>query len=382
VEVLLPTRSVYQGTSLRAADEAPWDSFFRAKLVWGGRFVEGGRAVGGGRVEGAFERRALERGCVFVFLAGVGGLEFRTGVGGRGDDPTDVAIGSEEGQFLFGAGAGSKGVHGGAETGEGEVGGLLIESVAEERVAGGGHGGGGADRLELFVVGDEEIADGGVLRRLLGSLAGGGGVVDFQEDVRSGFFGRPELGITRALNLSDPEIAALGLLIDLVGHKPGFGTVGFDVVGEDEFGEGFVGLDVNVAVNIGADFGEAGHDTDCGLLDVGGDCVVGGRLDEVRAFDGAGAVVAKVGEFAGQVGDRGTGGGGEPVDGAEEDAHAFGGNGDDEGQLGGGFDLILDGADGDGVLEDGDENAAGGEIGDDFFGGVFLSAGTGCRVEG
>lgn len=209
---------------------------------------------------------------------------------------------------------------------------------------------------------------GGLFRR----FAGGGGIVDFEKNVRGSFLGRPKLRVARAFDLRDPEIAALGLLIDLIGHEPGFGAVGFEIIGEDEFGKGFVGLDVDVTVNIGADFGEAGHDAEGGLLDVGGHSVIARSLDEVRAFDGAGAMVAQVREFAGQVGDGGAGGGGEPVDGAEKDPDAFGSDGNDERQFGGRFDFIFEGADGDAVLEDGDEDAAGSEIGDDFFGGVFL----------
>ena len=75
----------------------------------------------------------------------------------------------------------------------------------------------------------------------------------------------------------------------------------------------------------------------------------------------------EVGQLAVEAGPFHWGRRGIPGDRAHEDRGAAAADGDDGGGQSVGFDVIFDGGDEDGVFEDGDDDASGGQVGDDFI---------------
>jgi hypothetical protein len=202
---------------------------------------------------------------------------------------------------------------------------------------------------------------------------GGSGVVgriaDFDQRFGLVLFRRIKLCIARAQRAGLIEIAAQGLLLDVVLKEPNLGAVVRLVIPQDEPDERLVGAEGDLVVKLvghGTQFFEKG---DADGFDVAGLVGIppGVRLRRFAADARDYAVEAHGSEASTRLG---------PLGSAEKNADAAVVNGKDQGRTGICFNVPLDGANDDAVVSDIDDYASRGKIGND----LILGAGI-CRSE-
>lgn len=189
------------------------------------------------------------------------------------------------------------------------------------------------------------------------------------------FFGRIKLGEVWPQDVGQQIVSACGdgILLDLIFNEPDFRPVILrSVPEEDDLKERLVGFDLDRVMelrNEGAQFFEEGN---ADLLEV----LLGTARVGIAGISGA-----KVGDVA--VESNGPGLRGDlPFGRAKKNAEVTCVNGGDTRGNGFRFERMIDGREHDGVVCDMDDDAAAGEVGDDFvFLGMAGSAGRECGQE-
>lgn len=212
-----------------------------------------------------------------------------------------------------------------------------------------------------------------------GSSGGLRGIADLDEGVRAVFaaFGWVELGEARAQNARLPILAAGGdlLLFNAVFDLPDFGAVIVRKSEDDELEERLVGRKIELVMELGDEGAEFFEERDAESFEVGGGCL-GKRVIVLVGSVRNGLKVAVEADGRG-------GGGNLPFGGAENDADVAGVELQEAGWDGTGFDGLVDGGeDNDVVASDLNDDAAAGEVGDDFVFALVSLRGGGCHEEG
>jgi len=209
--------------------------------------------------------------------------------------------------------------------------------------------------------------------------SGLGGVNELDEGVRAvlAAFRWVELREARAQNARLPILAAGGdlLLFNAVFDLPDFGAVIVRKSEDDELEERLVGRKIELVMELGDKGAEFFEESDAESLEVGGGCL-GKRVIVLVGSVGNGLEVAVEADGRG-------GGGNLPLGGAEDDADVASVKLQETGRDGTGFDRLVDGGeDDDFVACDLDNDAAAGEVGDDFVFTLGSLRGSGCREKG
>lgn len=186
-----------------------------------------------------------------------------------------------------------------------------------------------------------------------------GGNTDFDKRFSLVLFRWIELSEARAQDMCLPEIAfgTEGFLLGAVIDEPDFGAVIAGIANQDKREEGLVGLQVDLAVQLGNERAKLFQKADADLLEV----IFAGTGRLIHASVGGAYVLEIVIEAYGPR-LRGY----LPLRGAEEDAHVRGINLSSARRHGGGLDRMIDDAENDGVARDVDDDAAASKVGDDF----------------
>ncbi len=151
---------------------------------------------------------------------------------------------------------------------------------------------------------------------------------------------------------------------------PDLRAVSLNVVGEDEFGDGLVGGPIELAVKIAGDDVHAFEKILADAFDVGS-LRSGRRLINMGTWHGEMAV--QVRQFGVEARELELRGRRKPIHGAEKNAGARAVHRHGNGRMSLRLDFIFNRADEDRVFDDGDDDATGREVHDDFFGGDVLN---------
>ncbi len=184
-------------------------------------------------------------------------------------------------------------------------------------------------------------------------------------------FRRIELRESRALDARLPVFAASGdlLLFNAVFKFPNFGAVIFREAQDDHFKDGVIGLDINLVMKLGDEGAEGFKEGDTDGFEVGRGLVRKALIMLVGAGHTLKIAIEAYGLGIGRD---------LPLGSAEDDAHVSGVKLQEARGDGIGFQGLVDrGEDDDIFLSDLDNDAAAGEVGDDFVFALW-GLGDGC----